>query len=265
MPAYRVDPRTMDWLDAALAAYALAHIAFVVVMFLNHWQFPLFLKRWKARFFSSSSGPPNFGRSIPIPLPIMFRSPITRCSIISPCRFRGFSARRSRRCGFTAFAGYAAAVLLSYLIVEGRTQSRWWGLIAAGLLCAAYRSMDAYLDTAHSDSWLLASVLLGTYLIDGGKSRVRSSIGYSRADRGVLVQAARGDFCYCRGAVSDLAGWLAQVSTLLATGNPARAGRLSRTGTSTVRSAVSLFHLGSAAWLGQIEALAFLRLGYSIC
>jgi hypothetical protein len=43
--------------------------------------------------------------------------------------------------------------------------SLWWASLATGLFCASYAAMDAYLDTAHSDAWLLCCALWGTYLV----------------------------------------------------------------------------------------------------
>ena len=58
--------------------------------------------------------------------------------------------------------GTAAA---TFVIVRTYTRSHWWAAIATGLFCASYAAMDAYLDTAHSDAWLLCCALWGTYLV----------------------------------------------------------------------------------------------------
>ncbi|NWG74993.1 MAG: hypothetical protein HXY24_10365, partial [Rubrivivax sp.] len=50
-------------------------------------------------------------------------------------------------------------------------------VIALGLFASAYSVMDTYLDNAHSDSWLLFSILLGGYLIDKNRSRTLNMIG----------------------------------------------------------------------------------------
>jgi hypothetical protein len=64
-------------------------------------------------------------------------------------------------------AGSAAAI---FVMVRNATRSAWWGAIATGLFCAAYFAMDAYLDSAHSDAWLMCCALWGTYLV-GRESR----------------------------------------------------------------------------------------------
>jgi hypothetical protein len=53
----------------------------------------------------------------------------------------------------------------SVLTVHAASRSMWWAAIATGLFCASYAAMDAYLDTAHSDAWLLCCALWGTYLV----------------------------------------------------------------------------------------------------
>jgi hypothetical protein len=60
--------------------------------------------------------------------------------------------------------------LVLYAVVRERTRSVWWGLIAAGLFAAAYRTMDAYLDTAHSDGAFVLMALLGSWVIDRSRS-----------------------------------------------------------------------------------------------
>ena len=70
----------------------------------------------------------------------------------------------------------------SALTERADTRSLWWAVLAVGLFCASYAAMDAYLDTAHSDAWLLCCALWGTYLVS------RSSRGAHVA--GILVLVA---------------------------------------------------------------------------
>lgn len=70
-----------------------------------------------------------------------------------------------------AVIGMVGCTVMVFLIVRRRTDSPWWGLLAAGLFAAAYRAMDSYLNTAHSDSWFLFCALLGTDLLDRNRSR----------------------------------------------------------------------------------------------
>jgi hypothetical protein len=66
--------------------------------------------------------------------------------------------------------GLAASAIAIFVLVRDATRSGWWGIIATGMFCAAYPVMDAYLDSAHSDAWLLCCALWGTYLV-GRSSR----------------------------------------------------------------------------------------------
>lgn len=68
---------------------------------------------------------------------------------------------------------YAACLVVVFLAVRDRTRSGWWGLVAAGLFAGAYKAMDAYLDTAHTDGWMLLCLLLGAWTLD----RARGAAG----------------------------------------------------------------------------------------
>jgi 4-amino-4-deoxy-L-arabinose transferase-like glycosyltransferase len=61
--------------------------------------------------------------------------------------------------------GFAGSGIAIFILVRSYTRSAWWAAIAVGLFCAAYPAMDAYLDTAHADAWLLCCALWGTYLV----------------------------------------------------------------------------------------------------
>jgi hypothetical protein len=76
-----------------------------------------------------------------------------------------------------AILGILGSGIVTFLAVKKHTQSNWWGLIAVSLFASAYRAMDTYLDNAHSDSWLLFSVLLGCYLIEQNRSRHTNLLG----------------------------------------------------------------------------------------
>jgi hypothetical protein len=76
--------------------------------------------------------------------------------------FFGDSLLTLRLVAVLGFVGSAAGI---YALVQRATGSRWWSAIAVGLFCAAYAAMDARLDTAHSDSWMLCCALWGTYLV----------------------------------------------------------------------------------------------------
>lgn len=58
--------------------------------------------------------------------------------------------------------GMALTAVAVFAAVQHRTQSAWWGLIAAGMLDAAHGAIG-------SGAWLVGSALLGTYVIDRGQ------------------------------------------------------------------------------------------------
>ena len=69
------------------------------------------------------------------------------------------------------------AYTLVYLAVRRTTHSVWWGIMALGLIAAAFRVMDTYLDNAAPDSWTLFTILLGCYLISLGRGRWINLLG----------------------------------------------------------------------------------------
>jgi hypothetical protein len=84
----------------------------------------------------------------------------------------GDSLATLRMVSVLGMLGSAAAIFVivrsstrSFLTLRADTRSLWWAAIATGLFCASYAAMDAYLDTAHSDAWLLCCALWGTYLV----------------------------------------------------------------------------------------------------
>lgn len=72
-----------------------------------------------------------------------------------------------------AILGVIVAAGSMWCAVRIRTGSSLLALATVGLFAGAYRVMDSYLDTVHSDSWLLATALLGTCLLDGARTRGR--------------------------------------------------------------------------------------------
>jgi hypothetical protein len=64
-----------------------------------------------------------------------------------------------------SLAAFGGCLLATFLHVRAFTRSAWWGWMAVGLFAAAYKAMDAYLDTAHADGWMLLCALLGTAVL----------------------------------------------------------------------------------------------------
>jgi Dolichyl-phosphate-mannose-protein mannosyltransferase len=73
--------------------------------------------------------------------------------------------------------GLGCSGLLLFVALRRKLASHWWATIGLGLFAATYASLDHSLDNAHPDSWLLAMILLGSVLIDLGRSRRRNLLG----------------------------------------------------------------------------------------
>ena len=135
-----------------------------------------------------------------------------------------------------AAGGLLVALVATAGWVHDRTGSWWWALVAAGLLAGSYGAMDAHLDTAQPDSWLLAATLLGGWLLDRSRgvagSRSRGVAGSrGRGVVGMMVLVA-GFWFKQHGALFVLAGlgflawrdgrrsWPAWAAVLLAGAGP---------------------------------------------
>jgi hypothetical protein len=157
--------------------YAAGQIGVVAALTVSHWKFPLFLETmegivlehaarfadglsiypWPTSEFVALAYTPLF-YVICAPLIWMFGPDLTALRIM-------------------ATVGYALALWATFAAVRNETRDWRWGLLAVGLFAAAYKVMDAYLDTAHSDSWMLASALLGTLMIDRSRRRATQLLG----------------------------------------------------------------------------------------
>jgi hypothetical protein len=152
------------WLKSLLGAYAVVQCAILAGLAISHWRFPLFLETMEGVVLQHAVRAAE-GLSI-YPRPSLDFVPLAYAPlyylISSPLIWIFGPELAALR--VVATAGYAVAIWATYAAVRDQTRSAWWGFMGAGLLAAAYATMDAYLDTAHSDSWLLASVLTGTLI-----------------------------------------------------------------------------------------------------
>jgi 4-amino-4-deoxy-L-arabinose transferase-like glycosyltransferase len=103
----------------------------------------------------------------------------------------------------------------SVLTERADKRALWWAAIATGLFCASYAAMDAYLDTAHSDAWLLCCALWGTYLVmrDSRGARITGILvliaGFWFKQHGaIFVGSALVYLTWREGAVKSLPYWL---------------------------------------------------------
>jgi hypothetical protein len=162
---------------AFLAGCSALCILFLVYLWINHITYPLHLDLMEGtvwqHFQRAAAGLPVYPQPAPDYVPLAYN--VLFYYLAVPFSWVLGSGLFTLR--LVAILGMAGSGCVLYEIVRRETRSRWWGLLALGLFAAAYRVMDAYLDTAHSDSWLLCSALLGSYLIYRNRSRVHNLLG----------------------------------------------------------------------------------------
>ncbi|NWG07507.1 MAG: hypothetical protein HXY35_12560 [Chloroflexi bacterium] len=159
------------------AVYALGWIVFMVFLWFNHIDFPLNLEAMELTVLQHlqriMAGQPVYVEPSPDFVPLAYAPLYYYFSVPFAWLFGAnlFTLR------LVAILGMLGAGIVLFLAVKKQTNSNWWAIIAVGLFAAAYRVMDTYLDNAHSDSWLLFTVLFGCYLIEQNRSRVTNIIG----------------------------------------------------------------------------------------
>lgn len=176
-PALPSRRRLVATLEIALALYALAQLTLLAGLVVSHWRFPLFLETMEGTVLQHAVRAADGLSIYPAPtLDFVALAYTPLFYLISAPAIWMFGPELTVL-RVVATAGYALAIWLVYAAARDRTGSAWWGLIAAGLIAAAYATMDAYLDTAHSDSWMIASVLLGSWTIDRATTRHQVWLG----------------------------------------------------------------------------------------
>jgi hypothetical protein len=167
------EPRpTRERSRALLAAWSVLMIAFVGFLWFNHVNFAGHLDLMEGAILQhvaqAAHGLPVYPAPTPAYVPLAY-NPLYYYLCVPFTWVMGLDLPALR---IVAIIGMALAGYIIYAAVRDRTQSAWWGLIALAFYATAYRVMDAYLDTAHSDSWLLASALAGTYVIGRSETRL---------------------------------------------------------------------------------------------
>jgi hypothetical protein len=164
-------------IKTAFVVLCVLNIAFVLVAVLLHLNFPLHLNLMEGvvlqHFERAVSGLPIYPEPSPGFVPLAYN--VGYYLLATPFGWLFGPSLFTLR--LVATLGSIGSGLLVYRAVQVKTNSRGWGFIALGLFAAAYGVMEAYLDTAHSDSWLLCTALLGTYLIDQKKSKAWHLVG----------------------------------------------------------------------------------------
>ena len=158
-------------------AYALVQIVLVIYLLANHITFPLNLEAMELTILQHlrriMSGLPLFSEPssdfvafaynplyyyLAVPFALLFGKTLLTLRLV-------------------AILGMVGSGVIIFLVIYQKTKSVWWGLLTTGLFCAAYYVMDSYLDSAHSDSWLVFTILLGCYLIDLNRYRWMNLLG----------------------------------------------------------------------------------------
>ncbi len=160
-----------------LAVWSLLNVAVVLALFVDHVSFPLNLELMEGEVVNHVlrllEGKPLYPRPGSDFVALAY-NPLYY--VISAPAAWIFGADRTTLRWVAILAATACGALI-YLLVRQRTGKAWWGLIATGLFAASYRATDSYLDTAHADSCLLLSILLGTLLLERAESRPRRILG----------------------------------------------------------------------------------------
>jgi hypothetical protein len=165
------------WFELALAIYAVAQLAILLTLVVSHWRFPLFLETMEGSVLQHAARAADGLSIYPTPTLDFVSLAYTPLFYFIATPVIWLFGPELPALRVVATAGYALAIWLVYAATRDRTKSPWWGVVAAGLFAAAYATMDAYLDTAHSDSWMIASVLLGTRMIDRAGTRHQLWLG----------------------------------------------------------------------------------------
>jgi hypothetical protein len=161
----------------ALALIAGASILFIVFLWFNHANFPLNLDLMEGTVLQHFQRAVRFEAIYPEPTPEYVPLAYNPLYYVLAVPFAWAFGVNLFTLRLVAILGMVGSGLLLYRVVQQRTGSAWWGLMSAGIFAASYVVMDAYLDSAHADSWLLFSALLGSYLIDSNRSRAWNLAG----------------------------------------------------------------------------------------
>lgn len=169
--------RLWGWVMALLACLALANLAILFGLFVNHVSFPLNLDLMEGTILQhverAAAGQPIYPAPSPEFVPLAY-NPLFYLLCVPFTWLFGMSLGALR---LASICGYIGCCVVVFRIVRLHTASSWWALIAAGLFAGAYSAMDLYMDTAHADAWLVFSVLLGSYAIDAHRSRFWNLLG----------------------------------------------------------------------------------------
>ena len=160
-------------LRSLLTILAGASIVGLIALVVNHVFFPFNLDLMESVVLQHARramhGKPIYPVPTPQFVPLAYNA-LLYIIAVPFLRIFGDTLATLRMVSVIGLAGSAVAI---FVLVRDASRSAWWGVVATGLFCAAYPVMDAYLDTAHSDAWLLCCALWGTYLAGRGSRKAR--------------------------------------------------------------------------------------------
>ena len=156
--------------DKLLLLIAVANVIGVGYLVIRQFNFPLHLDLMEGtvlqHFVRASNGEAIYPEAAPEYVPLAYNVGYYVFSIPFGWIF-GVNVGTLRLVALLGMIGSVGIVTAS---VWQYTRSRWWSVLGLGLFAAAYWAMDAYLNTAHSDSWFLFTALLGSYIISRSRA-----------------------------------------------------------------------------------------------
>ena len=160
-------------LRTLLTIVAGASIAGLIALVVNHLLFPFNIDVMESVVLQHARRAMNGQPIYPVPTPQFVPLAYNALFYIVAIPFLRIFGDTLTTLRMVSVLGLVGSAIAIFVLVRDATRSAWWGVIATGLFCAAYPVMDAYLDTAHSDAWLLCCALWGTYLVGRTSRRMR--------------------------------------------------------------------------------------------
>lgn len=158
-------------LKVLVTGFAVVNILLVVFLWINHFSFPLNLEIMEGTILQHVQRVISMEAVYPAPTPEyvpLSYNPLYYVLAVPFTWVLGISISTLRL--LTILGTIGCAVIL-YRVIEKKACSKWWGLIAVGLFAGSYQAMDHFFDAAHSDMWMLFSVMVGCCIIDRKLSR----------------------------------------------------------------------------------------------
>jgi hypothetical protein len=170
-------PKLKNLAMRMIGVVAALNIGLVIALWINHINFPLFIDLMEGVVWQHFQRAIAFQPIYPAPTPEYVPLAYNPLYYVISIPFGWIFGVNLFTLRLVAILGTMGSAAILFLAVRRETGSLFWAFVSVGLFAAAYAVMDAYLDTAHSDSWLLFCALLGTYLIHLNRSWKLDGIG----------------------------------------------------------------------------------------